>query len=84
VDLLDMLAWARPRLSPPPRGRGRPANEHASYPHEVKEAVLAHALKNKVEAAYRRTDLFDKRRDMMDAWASFASSAGAKVVRLEA
>jgi len=41
--------------------------EMTSYPHEVKEAALAHAIKNKVEAAYRRTDLFEKRVNMMDA-----------------
>jgi len=58
--------------------------EMTSYPHEVKEAALAHAIKNKVEAAYRRTDLFEKRIDMMDAWASYAVGAGAKVVRLGA
>lgn len=60
------------------------AEENTSYPHEVKEAALAHAVKNKVEAAYRRTDLFDKRIAMMDAWASYATGAGAKVVRLGA
>lgn len=60
------------------------AEESTSYPHEAKEAALAHAVKNKVEAAYRRTDLFDKRRDMMDAWASYTTGARAKVVRLGA
>jgi len=58
--------------------------EMTSYPHEVKEAALAHAIKNKVEAAYRRTDLFEKRVNMMDAWASYATGAGGKVVRLGA
>jgi integrase len=60
------------------------AEEATAFPHEVKEAALAHAVRNKTEAAYRRTDLFDKRRDMMEAWASFAGGAGAKVVRLGA
>lgn len=60
------------------------AEEATSFPHEVKEAALAHVVKNKAEAAYRRTDLFDKRRHMMDAWASWATGAGAKVVRLGA
>lgn len=60
------------------------AEEATSFAHEVKEAALAHTLKNKVEAAYRRTDLFDKRRAMMDAWASHATGAGAKVVRIGA
>lgn len=39
------------------------------YPREVAEAALAHTLENKVEAAYRRTDFFAKRRKMMDDWA---------------
>jgi integrase len=60
------------------------AEEATAFPHEVKEAALAHTLRNKVEAAYRRTDLFEKRRDMMDAWASFATGKGAKVMRLGA
>jgi len=60
------------------------AEEVTSYPHEVKEAALAHAVKNKVEAAYRRTDLFEKRVSMMAAWASYATGAGATVVRLGA
>ena len=44
------------------------AEEATSYPHEVKEAALAHTVKNKTEGAYRRTDLFDKRREMMREW----------------
>lgn len=60
------------------------AEEATHYPHEVKEAALAHAVKSKVEAAYRRSDLFEKRRDMMDAWAAFITSTPAKVTRLRA
>lgn len=60
------------------------AEEATSYPHQVKEMALAHVVKNKVEAAYLRTDLFEKRRDMMDAWASHVMSTGAKVVRIGA
>ncbi len=60
------------------------AEEATAFPHEVKEAALAHAVKNKVEAAYRRTDLFEKRRAMMETWAAFAVSEKAKVVRLGA
>lgn len=60
------------------------AEEATGFPHEVKEAALAHTLRDKVEAAYRRTDLFEKRRDMMQAWASHSTDAGAKVVRLGA
>lgn len=45
--------------------------EATAYPHEVKEAALAHKVKNAVEAAYRRTDLFEKRRALMNEWAEF-------------
>ncbi len=38
--------------------------------------ALAHAVGNKVEAAYRRGDLFQKRRQIMDAWARFCAQAG--------
>lgn len=60
------------------------AEEATAFPHEVKEAALAHVIDNKAERAYRRTDLFEKRRTMMEAWASFAMGADAKVVRLGA
>ncbi|GBQ91533.1 phage integrase [Acetobacter nitrogenifigens DSM 23921 = NBRC 105050] len=45
------------------------AAEETDYPREVAEMALAHAISNKVEAAYRRGDLFEKRREMMGAWA---------------
>lgn len=45
--------------------------EATSFPREVAEAALAHVLQNKVEAAYRRSDLFEKRRGMMIAWATY-------------
>jgi hypothetical protein len=35
--------------------------------------ALAHAVSNKVEAAYRRGDMFDKRRKLMDAWAAYCT-----------
>ncbi|RCW72424.1 tyrosine-type recombinase/integrase [Pseudorhodoferax soli] len=47
------------------------AAERTSYPREVCEMALAHAIENKVEAAYRRGDLFNKRAEMMAAWAGF-------------
>jgi len=47
------------------------AAERTAYPHEVAEMALAHAVGNKVEAAYRRGDLFEKRRKIMDDWANF-------------
>jgi integrase len=51
------------------------AAERTNFPREVAEHALAHSLPDKVEAAYRRGDLFDKRRQMMDAWAGFCSEA---------
>lgn len=50
------------------------AAERTTYPNEVAEMALAHAVGNKVEAAYRRGDLFEKRLAMMDEWAEFCSS----------
>jgi integrase len=47
------------------------ASEKTSFPHEVCEQALAHAIGNKTEAAYRRGDLFEKRRRLMQAWADF-------------
>jgi integrase len=43
--------------------------ERTNFPREVAEMALAHTIANKVEAAYRRGDLFEKRRKLMDAWA---------------
>ena len=50
------------------------ASEQTSFPHEVCEMALAHVIGNKAEAAYRRGDLFEKRRLLMDAWQAFAGS----------
>ena len=47
------------------------AAEQTSFPREVCEMALAHVVENRVEAAYRRSDLFDKRRELMDSWARF-------------
>lgn len=57
--------------------------EETSVPGEVAEAALAHAIPNKVEAAYRRTDFFEKRRKLMDAWGAFCSRSGAQIVTLK-
>jgi len=56
--------------------------EETSVSSEVAEAALAHAIPNKVEAAYRRTDFLEKRRALMDAWGAFCSANPRKVVRL--
>jgi integrase len=60
------------------------AAERTSFPREVAELALAHSIPNAVEAAYRRGDLFDKRRRLMDAWAAYCAKPNAtgKVVAL--
>jgi integrase len=50
------------------------AAECTNFSNEVCEAALAHVIENKVEAAYRRGDLFDKRRKLMEAWATYCAS----------
>jgi len=50
------------------------AGETTAFPREVIEAALAHRLKDKAEAAYARGDLFNKRRELMQAWAACAGS----------
>jgi integrase len=61
------------------------ASEATGFPAEVREMALAHAIKDKTEAAYRRGDLFVKRRKLMDAWGAFVADSGARrVVELRA
>jgi integrase len=50
------------------------AAECTNFSNEVCEAALGHVIKNKAEAAYRRGDLFDKRRKLMEAWAIYCSA----------
>jgi integrase len=47
------------------------AGEVSSFPGDVVEMALAHTIRNKVEAAYRRGDLFEKRRSLMNSWSEF-------------
>ncbi len=47
------------------------AADETDHPREVVEAALAHVVQNRVEAAYRRTDLFERRRRLMDNWAAY-------------
>lgn len=49
------------------------ASETTNFPREVCEMALAHAIKDKTEAAYRRGDLFEKRCKLMEAWSRFAA-----------
>jgi integrase len=48
--------------------------ERTNFASEVREMALAHAVGDKVEAAYRRGDLFQKRRQLMDSWATYCTS----------
>jgi len=50
------------------------AAERTGFPAEVAEMALAHAVADKVEAAYRRGDLFEKRRQLAEAWAKFCAA----------
>lgn len=52
------------------------AAEQTEFPKEIADKALAHTVPNAVEAAYRRTDFFDKRRILMNQWAAFVMNAG--------
>ena len=54
------------------------AGEETDHPREVIEAALAHVVQNRVEAAYARSDLFERRRLLMDDWARYLSRGTAK------
>jgi integrase len=54
------------------------ASERTNHPSHVVEMALAHAIGDKVEAAYRRSDLLDRRRALMQEWASYCCSAQRK------
>jgi len=51
------------------------AAERTNYPDHVVEQALAHTIGSAVERAYRRTDVFEQRRRLMDAWAEFCTTA---------
>jgi integrase len=55
------------------------AAERTNYQNQIVEMALAHAVGNKVEAAYRRGDLFNKRRRLMNDWARYCTAAPAEV-----
>ena len=57
------------------------AAERTNYPSEVAELALAHNVGNKVEAAYRRTDMFERRRRLMADWATFCETPASKAAR---
>jgi len=56
------------------------AAEATNLPREVAEMALAHAVENRVEAAYRRGDLLAKRRELMQLWADFIAAEEAKQI----
>ncbi|MCY4470739.1 MAG: tyrosine-type recombinase/integrase [Thiotrichales bacterium] len=60
------------------------AAERTDAPHAVMEAALAHVNPNKAEAAYARSDLFERRRELMEWWARYLNPALAPVVSLDA
>lgn len=59
------------------------AQERTNYPREVAEAALAHTIKDKAEAAYARSDLFEKRRKMMESWAGYLNTKTSEVLRIQ-
>ncbi len=60
------------------------AAETTAFPNEVVEMALAHTIANRTEAAYRRGDLFEKRKALMTAWAGFVTRpVGANVVDMK-
>jgi integrase len=72
--MLQLLRWRMNRTETPHGFRSGFrdwAAETTDYPNHVVEMALAHTVSNKVEAAYRRGDLFDKRRALMADWAAF-------------
>ena len=59
-------------------------SEEATFQGELAEAALAHAIRDKTEAAYRRGNLLEKRRKLMNAWGAFCEGDKASVIRLVA
>ena len=59
------------------------ASEQTDTPHAVMEAALAHVVSNSTEAAYARSDLFDRRRVLMDEWAAYLAQRVAANVRAD-
>lgn len=58
------------------------AQERTNFPREVAEAALAHTIRDKAEAAYARSNLFDKRRKMMEAWAASFDDTSRSIARI--
>ena len=58
------------------------AAERTNTPCEVVEAALAHMVQNPTEAAYARSDLFERRRRLMDDWVTYLSGERGQMVPL--
>ena len=58
------------------------ASERTSHPREVVEAALAHAVRDQTEAAYARSDLFE-RRHLMDDWTEYLAETRGQVLSLK-
>lgn len=58
------------------------ASERTNFSREVCEMALAHTLKDKTEAAYRRSDLLERRRELMGSWAAYATAGSGTVIPL--
>ena len=58
------------------------ASETTHYPNEVSEMALAHSIPNAVEAAYRRGNLFEKRRQLMNDWAAYLYGQQSELIQL--
>jgi integrase len=80
MALLELMRGMRPGYVPHGfRSTFRDwAAERTGYPSEVVEMALAHSIESKVEAAYRRGDLFEKRQRLMREWAAFCACAAGK------
>ena len=58
------------------------AQERTNAPREVVEKALAHNIGNKTEEAYARSDLFEKRRSLMESWEKYLQEKPGNVVEL--
>ena len=59
------------------------AAEETDHPREVIEAALAHVVRNRVEAAYARSDLFERRRILMEDWARYLAPGGRSAYQVQ-
>jgi integrase len=77
-NMAMLMTMRRLKLSAVPHGFRSSfkdwCSETTNFPREVSELALAHGIEDKVEAAYRRGDLFGKRRALMDQWAKHCAS----------